>query len=159
MRPELAIVQTQPVQSVVAEIKGHIYDAKTLVGRANKHRVQASQKMLGLRKRIEAGEEGEVAWWQWFETQDICSRRDAEKLLAYGDKDPEAAYAKEREDNQRSVQKHRATSYASRSEEEKDNQDEQELIEEAFGIIQRLSDGGFDHLMALLTLYKDRGRK
>jgi hypothetical protein len=83
-------VKFVPIADVVVQI---LYDAKTLQGRANKHRVQAGQKLLELRQRIEAGEEGDVAWWDWFETQDIVrSRKDAEKLMRIASaEDPEAA--------------------------------------------------------------------
>jgi hypothetical protein len=92
-------VKLKPIADVVVQIRGHLYDALTLEGRANKHRVAAGQKLLSLRQRIEAGEEGDVAWWDWFEKQDIGrSRKDCEKLMRIASADdPEAALEDERE--------------------------------------------------------------
>lgn len=98
LRPSLAIVQQQPIQSVVVEIRGHLYDAKTAEARRDKFRLQAGQKLLGLRKRVEDGEAGCVSWWEWFETQDLGSRTNAEKLMRIASADdPEGALAAEQE--------------------------------------------------------------
>lgn len=61
-------------------------------------RVQAGQMLIALRKRIEAGEEGEdVQWWEWYESKFVRSRRDAEKVMALArSPDPEAAAQEER---------------------------------------------------------------
>jgi hypothetical protein len=98
MEPIPAIVQQQPIQSLVVEIRGHLCDAANAEVRFNKLRLQAGQKLLQLRKRVEAGEVGDVTWWGWFEGQGLGSRSNAEKLLrmAAAD-DPEAALEHEQQ--------------------------------------------------------------
>jgi hypothetical protein len=41
-----ATIKLKPIAAVVVQIRGHLYDATTLQGRANKHRVHAGQKLL-----------------------------------------------------------------------------------------------------------------
>ena len=67
-RTTTTVKRIPPIAEVVVEIRGHLYDAASLEGRADSQRLQAAQKLLSLRPRIEAGEEGDVAWWDWFET-------------------------------------------------------------------------------------------
>ena len=68
-RTTTTVKRLPPIAEVVVEIRGHFYDAASLEERADSQRLQAAQKLLSLRQRIEAGEEGDVAWWDWFETQ------------------------------------------------------------------------------------------
>lgn len=98
-----------PIADVVVEIRGHFNDASDLEGRATKHRLQAAQKLLSLRQRIEAGEEGDVAWWDWFEKQDMGrGRKDCERLMQIASaEDPEQALLDERERVRLAVAKHR----------------------------------------------------
>ena len=98
-----------PIAEVVVQIRGHFYDADQLEVRANKHRLQAGLLLLQLRERIEAGEEGNVTWWEWFETQDLGrSRKDCERLMRIaGAEWPEKAMADEREKTRLAVAKHR----------------------------------------------------
>jgi hypothetical protein len=86
-----------PIKDVVLEIRGHLYDIASLEGRADKHRLHG-QKLLSLRQRIEAGEEGDVAWWDWFEKQGMGrGRKDCEKLMRIAASEwPEKAMADER---------------------------------------------------------------
>ena len=92
----------------------HIYDADNAEARCLKHRLAAGQKLLSLRQRIEAGEEGDVAWWDWFEKQDIGrGRKDCEKLMRIASADdPEAALVEDREKTRLAVAKHRETKKA-----------------------------------------------
>src|SRR5262245_52365929 len=77
-----AVQHRYTIDELVTQIRGHVYDAKTLIGRANRHRVQAGQKLVEIRTRVEAGEVGEISWWDWFEQSKLGhSRSDAEKLL------------------------------------------------------------------------------
>ena len=98
-RTATTLKRMPPIAEVVVQIRGHFDDAATLEGRADKHRLQAAQLLLQLRQRIEAGEEGDVAWWDWFETQDMGrGRKDCERLLRIASADDsEAALAEERE--------------------------------------------------------------
>jgi hypothetical protein len=54
-------VKLKPIADVVVQIRGHLYDANNAEARCIKHRLAAGQKLLSLRQRIEAGEEGDVA--------------------------------------------------------------------------------------------------
>jgi hypothetical protein len=88
-------LKRSPIAEVVRQIKNHIEDAAAAETTVIKHRLAAGQKLLSLRQRIEAGEEGDVAWWDWFETQDMGrGRKDCERLMRIASADdPEAALA------------------------------------------------------------------
>ena len=101
-------VKLKPIAEVVIQMRGHIYDAKGLATRANNHQLQAGQKLLHLRRRIEAGEEGEVEWWDWFEANMEENRKTCEKLMKIaGAEDPEAALLEQREQERVATTKHR----------------------------------------------------
>lgn len=137
LRPSIAIVQAQPVESVVVEIRAHLYDAKNAEVRRDKFRLQAGQKLLGLRKRVEAGECGKVSWWDWFETQDLGSRSNAEKLMRIaGADDPDAALEAEQQRVKRAVEKHResAPRYVTRN----DDAEEYDPVADALEIIEQM---------------------
>jgi hypothetical protein len=56
-------------------------------------RIQCGLKLLELRRRVEAGEAGNIGWWAWYQTKFTRSRRDAERLLEFASQeDPQAAY-------------------------------------------------------------------
>ena len=102
-------VRRKPIADVVRQIKTHIYDATTLEGRADKHRLQAGHLLLQLRQRIESGEEGnDLAWWPWCEKHIERSRSDCKRLMeiAAAD-DPEQALEDERERVRKAVAKNR----------------------------------------------------
>jgi len=66
--------------------------AESHEGAANKDRIEAAKALLKLQHRIEAGEAGNVSWWDWFKQNSSRSRRDAERLLRIAKaEDPEAA--------------------------------------------------------------------
>ena len=108
-RTTTALMRMPPIAEVVIEIRGHFNDADTLQARADKHRLQAGQKLVSLRQRIEAGEEGAVAWGDWFERQGMGrGRKDCERLMQIASaEDPEAALLEEREKTRLAVAKHR----------------------------------------------------
>ena len=60
-------------------------------------RVACGQSLLELRRRIEAGEGGDVKWWDWYGEHFGRSRRDAERVMELAAaKDPEAAHEAEK---------------------------------------------------------------
>ena len=67
--------------TAVTAIRRHMYEATNHQVIMNRHRLAAGQQLLALRKRIEAGECGDVGWWQWYEANVDRSRKDAEKLM------------------------------------------------------------------------------
>jgi hypothetical protein len=94
-RPTTTLKRIPPIADVVRQIKTHIEDAAAAETTVIKHRLAAGQLLLQLRRRIEAGEEGDVAWWDWFEKQDMGrGRKDCERLMRIASaEDPEAALA------------------------------------------------------------------
>jgi hypothetical protein len=83
------------LDKLVIEIRSHVYDAGKAATTCGKHQYQAGLRLLELRGRIEAGEEGEIGWWPWYKTKFtgyIKSRSYAEKLMRWASADdPEAA--------------------------------------------------------------------
>jgi hypothetical protein len=76
-------------------------------GEAN--RVAIGMILLELRTRIEAGEEGEISWWQWYGQKFARSRQDAQKLMDIASADdPAAAHEVAKAVNRQAVAAHRA---------------------------------------------------
>ena len=74
------------------EIRRQLLDADRAEVRRNQHRLAARQLLLRLRQRIEAGEDGDIAWWDWFEENIERSRKDGERLMRIASaEDPKAA--------------------------------------------------------------------
>ena len=63
--------------TAVTAIRRHMYEATSHQVSMNRHRLAAGQQLLALRKRIEAGECGDVGWWQWYAANVDRSRKDA----------------------------------------------------------------------------------
>jgi hypothetical protein len=60
-------------------------------------RTRAAIVLAEMRQRVEAGEAGDISWWDWFDQNVQRNRRDAEKLLKIASaEDPEAAAEEER---------------------------------------------------------------
>ena len=72
------------LDDLVVKIRGHVFDAGCAYTTQAKHQLQAGWRLLELRERIEAGEAGQVDWWEWFESKfnghikrpKICRRDD-----------------------------------------------------------------------------------
>jgi hypothetical protein len=88
------------------QVNAHIYDSRAAARRCDKLRLKAGQKLLEMRHRVEAGEAGDVTWWEWFGQWSglngtvpclLRSRKDCERLMRIaGADDPEAALEDER---------------------------------------------------------------
>jgi hypothetical protein len=85
----------KPLDALVIEIRSHVHDAGRAETTCAKHQLQAGWRLLALRERVEAGEAGDIGWWEYFDTQftgHIKSRKYAEKLMRWAKSDdPEAA--------------------------------------------------------------------
>jgi hypothetical protein len=114
-RTATAVKHQKSISEMVVQINAAIYDANAAEARCTKLRLKAGQLLLQLRARIESGEEGDVAWWDWFENLGnnghpalIRSRKDAERLMRIASaEDPEQALLDEREKTRIAVAKHR----------------------------------------------------
>jgi hypothetical protein len=63
-------------------------------------RIRLGQDLLEARARVEAGEEGNIGWWEWYQQKFTRSREDAEKVMAIARaENPEAAYVAAKEKN------------------------------------------------------------
>jgi hypothetical protein len=67
---------THKLDAAVTAIRRHMYEV-------TRHRAS----MNALRARIEAGECGDVDWWEWFDANVRHSRKDAEKLMRIAEAD------------------------------------------------------------------------
>jgi hypothetical protein len=105
------VPKTKTVEALVIEIRGLMLDVTTAESNLNKKRLSAGQRLLELRARIEAGEAGDVSWWDFYEEQlaSFRSRKDAEKLMRMATADdPEAAFETERTEAKKRMRKRRA---------------------------------------------------
>lgn len=137
----VTLAAPDPIQKLITEIRGHLYDAKGAQAKFDKHRLAAGQKLLALRRRVEAGEVGEgVSWWAWFETADIGrSRKDAEKLMRMASSDdPEAAAIDERDRNREAKREHRerAAEVSGRQE----SYEEYDIVGHAMNLVAKMSE-------------------
>src|SRR5262249_28893465 len=108
----MSVVQLKKEKSLdelVTEIRGLMYDITSIESRLTKKRVIAGQRLLELRTRIEAGEAGDVTWWDYYDKHlsSFRYRKDAEKLLkiAAAENPEEASEAQRNHEHQA---KHRA---------------------------------------------------
>ena len=104
-RTATAVTHKHSISELVVEINKRIYDSNSAKNRCNKLRLKAGQLLLQLRQRIEAGEEGDIAWWEWFGNLGsngqaailLRGRKDAERLMRIASaEDPEQALEDER---------------------------------------------------------------
>jgi hypothetical protein len=72
---------THKFDAAVTAIRRHMFEMTSHRASMNEHMLAAGAQLLALRARIEAGECGDVDWWEWFDANVRHSRKDAEKLM------------------------------------------------------------------------------
>ena len=73
------------------------------------NRIAVGKTLLELKTRIEAGEVGQVRWWDWYGTRFARSRRDAERVMELASApDPVAAHEVEKMADRERVRASRA---------------------------------------------------
>jgi hypothetical protein len=96
-------------QKTLTELR---YEFVTHLGNSERSRLKAGRVLLEMRRRVEAGEDGEISWWDWYAKNlgpSQRSRKDAQKLLRIAEaNDPEAAEDDARKRNAEHQAKHRA---------------------------------------------------
>jgi hypothetical protein len=110
--------KVETIDEMVSEIHrqfGLMRDAET---KSHNTRVRAATLLSKLRKRIEAGEEGEgVDWWEWYAekfSRTGRSRKDAEKLMRWvATGDPEGAHEAEKAEARERMRKVRGANVRS----------------------------------------------
>jgi hypothetical protein len=78
---------THKLDAAVTAIRRHMYEVTRHRTSMNEHMLAAGAQLLALRARIEAGECGDVDWWEWFDANVRHSRKDAEKLMRIAEAD------------------------------------------------------------------------
>lgn len=106
------------IDELVLEIRAQVHDAGRAETTCAKHQLQAGWRLLELRKRVEAGEAGNVTWWEWYDekfTGHIKSRSYAEKLMRWArSDDPEGAMVAEQKRVREAVRAHSARAQSTR---------------------------------------------
>jgi hypothetical protein len=78
--------------------------------KAHSARVECGMELLALRARIEAGEAGEVSWWNWYQQKFTRDRRDAERIMAIASaENPQTAHEAEKAATRQRMQALRAS--------------------------------------------------
>ncbi len=109
------------LDQMVNELHKNFATEQEADNRAHRARVRCGHLLLALRVRIEAGEAGDVAWWDWYKANIVRSRRDAEKVMKIArDADPEGAAEAERANNREATAKKRAKTTAADSQPDSD---------------------------------------
>jgi len=90
--------KVETISEMVNEIHRQFDHALSSEKKAYSSRIYAGQLLNALRKRIEAGEEGDgVKWWEWYGIKFVRSRRDAERVMKMARaENPEVAAEEER---------------------------------------------------------------
>jgi hypothetical protein len=106
------IVKLQPtIDQMITELHKNFATEREAGNRADRARIRCGQLLLALRERIEAGEAGDVGWWDWYKANIARSRRDGERVMKIArDADPDAAAEAERAAARASMTKTRAAS-------------------------------------------------
>jgi hypothetical protein len=138
----------KPIEKLVLEIRGHVHDAGRAENTCAKHQLQAGLRLLELRKRIEAGEAGEVSWWDWFDTQFtgyIKSRKYAEKLMKWARADdPEAAREADYEQQRAAKRAKRARDAdgvtGNSKDDEPEEREEYDIVQHALRLVERMNE-------------------
>jgi len=77
--------------------------------KAHSARVECGMELLALRARIEAGEAGQINWWNYYQQKFTRDRRDAERIMAIASaENPQAAHEAEKAATRQRMQAFRA---------------------------------------------------
>ncbi len=147
------VALSKPIETLVLEIRAHVHDAGRAETTCAKHQLQAGWRLLALRERVEAGEAGQLSWWEYFDTQftgHIKSRKYAEKLMKWAKSDDpegarEAELASNRERNKATRQEQAGSYVLSKA----DDRDEYDIVEHALGLVAKMDEaelGNFHQL-------------
>src|SRR5262245_29218658 len=107
----VAVRYKYTLDQLVLQIREHSYQAGTQEGRLFRLRLKMGFELLEARRRVEAGEAGDISWWDWFAENDPLAghgRKDAEKLLRIASaQNPELEEKEARERNAQHQRAHR----------------------------------------------------
>lgn len=96
-------IKERPLAAMMDEFHRQYDIGQNSERKAHNARLNAATILKVMRGRVEAGECGDISWWEWFEAHSVRSRKDAEELLAIADSDdPEEALNDARERNRQS---------------------------------------------------------
>lgn len=74
--------QEQPtLMEALREIHKKFAVFKDADNKGRRARIACGEMLIELRRRIEAGEAGEIGWWVWYRQHCVRSRKDAEKVM------------------------------------------------------------------------------
>ena len=90
---EQPIVPHRAMKHLVLDIQKKFLSLRKAYQTLADRRIQLGLDLLEARARVEAGEEGDVTWWEWFESKFTQSRRDAERVMQIASaENPQGAY-------------------------------------------------------------------
>ena len=125
------------IEQMVNEVHKNFATERDFGNRADRARIRAGQLLLTLRERIQAGEAGNIAWWDWYKANITRTRRDAEKVMKIARAaDPEEAAAAERATNREAVAKHEKKKKAAA---EAKTDSDPDLIDQALELVEEMT--------------------
>ncbi len=134
----------KPIEKLVLEIRAHVHDAGRAETTCAKHQLQAGWRLLALRERVEAGEAGQVTWWEYFDTQftgHIKSRKYAEKLMRWAKSDdPEAAREIDQEKSRESMEALRQERAGTNVSSDNQDQSDHDIVERALRLVAKMDE-------------------
>lgn len=142
---EVVTIQ-KPLEKLVLEIRAHVHDAGRAETTCAKHQLQAGTRLLALRGRVEAGEAGEISWWEYFDTQftgHIKSRKYAEKLMKWArSDDPEGAMQADKEQVNAANRERRQREIGVCANSNQESQSEEyDIVEHALRLVAKMNEG------------------
>jgi hypothetical protein len=134
----------KPLDALVIEIRSHVHDAGRAETTCAKHQLQAGWRLLALRERVEAGEAGDIGWWEYFDTQftgHIKSRKYAEKLMRWAKSDdPEAAREIDQEKSRDAMQRLREERSGTNVSSERQPDRDYDIVSHALSLVGKMDE-------------------
>jgi hypothetical protein len=97
-----------PLDTLAADINARLEKAEACARKQKGHRLAAGLQLIAARKRVEAGEAGEIGWHDWVRANIKRTLRDVQKVMAVARApDPEKKLAEERDRVREQVRRHR----------------------------------------------------
>jgi hypothetical protein len=97
------------LDTLAEDINARLEKAEAYARKHKEHRLAAGLQLIEARKRVEAGEAGEIGWHDWVRANIKRTLRDVQKIMAVARApDPEKKLAEERDRVREQVRRHRA---------------------------------------------------
>lgn len=125
------------IKQAIEEVHREFEKIRLAKHRLYNSRLKVGEMLIALRKRVEAGEAGDITWWDWYARKINRSRKDGEKCMRMAQaEDPDEAVEDEREEARQRMQKRRGANVRSKKSDQANTSD---LIERAIELVTEMT--------------------